>query len=236
MHIARKILALLVLIGSGSADAGELVPFTANYSTQYGMLSATGVRKLEKRADGNWAFENRASAMFAEIVENSTFSLRKDHVTPLNYNFKNPLSSKRNLSLTFNWPQAKVEDKERGVTLPLQGNIYDKLSYQMQLQKDVCAKPGKFGTRDYTVVDGKKFKTYRVEFIDRQMLNTKVGALDTVHLRQFRPDKENKKYTLFWLATDFNCILARLDEQEEKDIIRLDLTSATVNGVEVKGK
>jgi hypothetical protein len=235
MRITGALLAILTLVAA-NALAATPVPFTASYSTQYGMLSATGTRTLEKRSDGNWAFENRASALFAEITENSTFALRDGHITPLNYNFRNPLSAKRNLSLVFNWQQGKAEDHERNISVPLQGAVYDKLSYQLQLQRDVCANPEKFGTLNYTVIDGKKLKTYRVEFIDKQLLDTQVGKLATVHLRQYRPDKNPRKYTLFWLASDYDCLLVRLDEQEGKDIVRLDLTGATVNGVGVKGK
>ena len=235
MRQPGKLLALLYVLAS-SAQATELVPFTANYASEYGVLSATGVRTLKKSSDGNWAFENRANAVFAEVLENSTFALRRGQVTPLTYQFKNPFNSKRNLSLTFNWPQAKVDDDERKTGLPLNGEIYDKLSYQLQMAKDVCANPEKFGGKDYTVVDIGKLKTYRVEFVDRQPLQTRLGTLNTYHLRQFRPDKRDGKDTQIWLATDFNCVLTRLDQHEGDGIIRLDLTSANVNGVEVKGK
>lgn len=228
--------ALIFSAVAMAAQATDLVPFTANYSSEYGMLSATGVRKLEKRADGNWAFENRASALIAEVMENSTFALRDGHVTALNYNFKNPLNSKRDMALTFNWQKMEVKDAKHDGTLALSNPVYDKLSYQLQMQKDVCANPEKFGGVNYTLVDIGKLKTYRVEFIERQPLKTKVGTINTYQLRQFRPDKRDGKDTLIWLASDFNCVLARLDQHEGDGIITLNLTSANVNGVEVKGK
>lgn len=119
--------------------------------------------------------------------------------------------------------------------LPLSGEIYDKLSYQLQIQQDVCSNPEKFAGKNYTVVDRGKLKTYRVEFVDRQSLSTKVGALNTIHLRQFRPDKKDGKDTLIWLAADFDCVLARLDQHESDGVITLNLTSANVNGKDVKG-
>jgi hypothetical protein len=233
-------LALSALIatalGAAPINAAELVPFTANYSSEYGMLSATGVRKLEKRGDGNWGFENRASALLNEVVETSTFTLRDRRVQSLNYNFRNPFNAKRNLSLAFNWPKSEVTDSVHNNTLPLSGEVYDKLSYQLQMQQDVCSNPDKFDGKNYTVVDLGKLKTYRIERVERQALQTKVGTLDTIHLRQFRPDKRDGDDTLIWLATDFNCVLARLDQHEGDGVIRLDITSATVNGKEVKGK
>lgn len=233
----RQAIALLttLLIAAG-ARAADLVPYTAKYSSDYGMLSANGVRTLEKRGDGNWGFENRASALMTDVIENTTFSLRDKRVKSLNYNFRNPFNAKRNLALTFNWPKSEVTDAVHEKTLPLSGEVFDKLSYQVQLQLDVCANPEKFGSRDYTVVDLGKTKTYRVELVDKQRLRTKVGTLDTIHLRQFRPDKRDGKDTLIWLASDFHCVLARLDQHEGDGVIRLDLTSANVNGVEVRGK
>lgn len=226
---------LLSLLLSPMAHA-ELVPFTANYASEFGMLSATGIRKLEKRGDGNWGFENRASALLNEVIETSTFSLRDGKVKSLNYNFKNPFNSKRNMSLAFNWSKGEVTDSVHNNTLPLSGEIYDKLSYQLQIQQDVCSNPEKFAGKNYTVVDRGKLKTYRVEFVDRQSLSTKVGALNTIHLRQFRPDKKDGKDTLIWLAADFDCVLARLDQHESDGVITLNLTSANVNGKDVKGK
>src|SRR5690606_26600660 len=179
--------------------AADLVPFTANYASDYGMLSANGVRKLEKRSYGNWGFENRASALMTEVLETSTFALRERRVKSLNYNFRNPFNAKRNLALTFNWNKGEVSDAVHNETQALTGEVFDKLSYQVQLQLDVCTAPEKFGHRDYTVVDRGRLKTYRVEFIDRQQLRTKAGTLNTLHLRQFRPDKRDGKDTLIWL-------------------------------------
>jgi hypothetical protein len=234
--ITLLLAALIAPLITTPLSAAELVPFTANYSSQYGMLSASGVRKLEKRGDGNWGFENRASAMLNEVVETSTFTLRDQRVTPLNYNFRNPFNAKRNLSLSFNWSKAEVTDSIHNNTLPLSGEVYDKLSYQLQMQQDVCSSPDKFAGKNYTVVDLGRLKTYRIERVDRQALATKAGTLDTIHLRQFRPDKQDGKDTLIWLAADFNCVLVRLDQREGDGVIRLDLTSANVNGREVKGK
>ena len=217
-------------------EAAELVPFTAKYSSEYGMLSATGVRKLEQRSDGSWSFSNNASALIAQVNEDSTFSLTNSQIKSLTYNFKNPLNSKRNMRLTFDWPKMQVTDAEHNETLTLNNEVYDKLSYQIQMQKDVCVNPEKFGGKDYTLVDLGKLKTYRVEFVERQPLKTKVGTLNTYQLRQFRPDKRDGKDTMIWLAADFNCVLARLDQHEGDGIITLNLTSANVNGVEVKGK
>lgn len=230
------IAALLAALAASAGSAANPVPFTANYSSDYGMLSATGVRRLERRADGSWGFENRASALLSEVVETSTFALRGGRVQSLSYDFRNPFNAKRNMSLQFDWAKGQVRDAVQNRTLPLSGEVYDKLSYQMQMQQDVCANPEKFGGRNYTVVDRGKLKTYRVEFVDRQPLPTRVGTLATIHLRQYRPDKRDGDDTLIWLAADFHCVLARLDQHDGDNLIRLNLTGATVNGREVKGK
>lgn len=233
----RKCLPLTAtLLLASATGASDLVPFAAKYSSDYGMLSATGLRKLEQRSDGNWGLENRASALMTDVIETSTFALRDRHVKSLNYNFRNPFNAKRNLSLTFNWPKGEVSDAVHNTTLPLQGEVYDKLSYQVQMQLDVCSNPEKFKSRDYTVADKGRLKTYRIEFIDRQPLRTQAGTLNTIHLRQFRPDKRDGHDTLIWLASDFSCVLARLDQHESNGVIRLELTGATVNGKDVKGK
>ncbi|HSB95832.1 MAG TPA: DUF3108 domain-containing protein [Spongiibacteraceae bacterium] len=217
-------------------QAVDLRPSSGIYETSYGMLSARGERKLEALPDGRWKMENHAKLFMVDVVEKSTFMLDNGHVNSLTYDFVNPLSKDRSLSLSFDWPHNTVTELGRKATLKLEPNVYDKLSYQVQLQLDVCANPDQFPGENFTVVDRGKLKTYRVELVGREPQKTASGILNTVHLRQFRPDKRDGKDTMIWLAVDWNCLLVRLDQHEGDDIITLKLVKAKVGGVDVKDK
>jgi hypothetical protein len=235
-----RISALLLLAGlaltSQAANPPAPRPYVGTYETSYGMLSARGERRLDALPDGRWKMENHAKVLMVDVVEKSTFTLDGGRVNSVLYEFINPLSKDRSMTIDFDWAAKTATERAKKTTVKLESNVYDKLGYQVQMQMDVCANPDKFGTRDYTVVDRKRLKTYRVEFVRREPQSTAAGILDTIHLRQYRPDKRDGKDTLIWLAADWNCLLVRLDQTEGKDNISLKLVNASVGGVEVKEK
>ncbi len=180
--------------------------------------------------------ENSAHVLMVNVVEHSTFTWQGKHVTSLSYEFANPLNQNRSMSLSFDWPKKTVTNTNTNQTLPLAPDVYDKLSYQAQMQANVCADPDHYAGENFTVVDYKKLKTYRVELVGRDVQKTPVGLLNTIHLKQFRPDKRDGKDTQIWLAADWNCFLVRLDQYDRDDLYSLKLVKAKVNGVEVKEK
>jgi hypothetical protein len=241
--MGNRNLALLLLAGTAIANAADPRPNSAaprpyigTYETTYGMISARGERKLDALPDGQWRMENHAKVFMVDVVEKSTFTLPGGRVSSLNYEFINPLSKDRSMTLDFDWTAGTVTERTQKIVQKLEPNVYDKLSYQVQLQMDVCANPDQFTTRDYTVVDRKRMKTYRVERVRREPQKTESGILDTIHLRQFRPDKKDGKDTLIWLAADWNCLLVRLDQQDGGETISLKMVKAKLAGVDLKEK
>lgn len=238
----NRILALLLLAATTTHAADPRPasvaprPYVGTYETTYGMISARGERKLDALPDGTWKMENHAKVFMVDVVEKSTFKLPDGRVSSLNYEFINPLSKDRSMTLDFDWTAGTVTERSQKIVQKLEPNVYDKLGYQVQLQMDVCANPDQFTARDYTVVDRKKLKTYRVERVGREPQKTEAGILDTIHLRQFRPDKRDGKDTLIWLASDWNCLLVRLDQHDGGDTISLKLVKAKIGGVDVKDK
>jgi hypothetical protein len=233
----KKIFALALLSNLPLASqAAEPRPFSGIYETSYGVISARGERKLEALPDGTWKMENHARVIMVDVVEKSTFTLQNGRVSSLSYEFINPLSKDRSMTLDFDWPNNTASERTLKIPMKLDANTFDKLSYQVQLQMDVCANPDHFAGRDYTVVDRKRLKTYRVERVRREPQKTEAGILDTIQLRQFRPDKRDGQDTLIWLAADWNCLLVRLDQHEGDEVISLKLVKAKVAGVDVKDK
>jgi hypothetical protein len=234
--IKKTTLALALLLAlSLSGWAQTVRPYVGTYQTKYGMMSATGVRRLDALPDGRWKLENHAKVLMVDVAERSTFNLQDGKVNSLSYEFVNPLSKDRSMSLVFDWERHLVSDKDHKWNLQLAPGVFDKLSYQAQMQMNVCANPDHYAGDNFTVVDRRRLKTYRVELVGRQPLKTPVGTLNTIQLRQFRPDKRDGKDTMIWLAADWHCLLVRLDQHEGDDIISLTLVKASVAGVAVKG-
>lgn len=218
------------------ASAAQPAPFNATYETKYGIMSARGERKLEHDHDNVWKMENRASVLMVDVIERSSFAWQNNLVVAQTYDYNNPLNQDRSLSLSFDWPKNTVINNGSKQTIDIAPGVYDKLNYQLQLQVNVCANPDKYPGENFTVVDRKKLKTYRVELVGRDTQKTPIGVLNTIHLKQFRPDRPDGNDTHIWLAADWNCLLVRLDQKDGSDTVSLKLVKATVNGVEVKEK
>jgi len=226
--------ATVALLLSTTTYAAEPVPFNAIYETSYGIMSARGERKLEAGPNGVWKMQNNARVLMVDVIERSTFTWQGDRLNSQSYEFINPLSQDRSVSLSFDWANNIALNNGSKKTVQLKPGVSDKLSYQLQMQANVCANPDKYTGEDFTVVDRNKLKTYRVELVGRDVQKTPIGMLSTIHLKQFRPDKRDGKDTHIWLAADWHCLLVRLDQYEGSDLISLKLVSAKVNGVDVK--
>jgi hypothetical protein len=229
-------LLLIASTFSFANNANSLQPFEATYETNYKIMSARGDRKLEALPDGRWRMQNNASVLAVDVLERSTFELNNGAVKSHSYDFTNPFNRDRSLSLAFDWKENTATNLGTKLKIPLAPNVYDKLSYQAQMQIDVCAHPDKFPGKNYTVVDRKKLKTYRVEMIGRETLKTPAGNLNTIHLRQFRPDKKDDKDTQIWLAADWQCLLVRLDQEDGGETVSLKLVKGKIGGVDIKEK
>lgn len=234
-----RICALVGLLVSGLATAApavdSLVPFTAKYASNYGVLRASGQRELAADQDGAWRIEHSARLLLVTVTERSTFVVTEGVVKPLAYQFANPLSSKRSMSLQFDWPANRVTEMDSKTAIALQPRVFDKLSYQMQLKMDVCAAPDAFTGAEYTVVDRSRLKRYRITPLKREVLETSAGPLDTLRLRQVRADKKDDEPTYIWLAIDWHCLVARVEQLEDGKMLSLKLVEAVIDGRQVEG-
>jgi hypothetical protein len=234
--IRRTLLgALSALLLALPVTASELLPFSATYKSRHGMLSATGVRELTPQENGSLLLTNSAKLLMVEVAEQTRFTLNEGRVTTLAYEFVNPFRAERSQSLLYDWTQRTVTEQKSKEQLPLPERAFDRLSYQVQLQLDVCVNPDAFMTRDYPVVDRDRIKTYRVESQGMEVLNTGAGNLRTLKLRQYRPDRQEKE-TLVWVAVEWNCLIAKIENRDEDEVISLSLVKATVDGTPVSGR
>ena len=95
--MVRTTLALLLLAIAVNTQA-QVRPFVGTYQTKYGMLSATGDRRLDALPDGRWKMENHAKVLMVDVAERSTFTMADGKVHSLSYDFINPLSKDRSMS------------------------------------------------------------------------------------------------------------------------------------------
>ncbi|MDX9874615.1 MAG: DUF3108 domain-containing protein [Spongiibacteraceae bacterium] len=232
MRISTWLVTTLLLIAQG---VSALDPFEASYTSKYGVLSASGSRSLEPGEEGTWLLQHNARLLLVTVAEQSRFRIDKGVVVPLDYAFTNPLSSNRSQSLHFDWERQEVTELNRDSRLALTPRLYDRLSYQVQVKLDICADPAAFQSADYQFVDRDRVKSYRVSRVKEEVLTTDVGPLRTLRLRQVRADKQDDEPTYMWVAIDWQCLLVRLEQQEDGKVLSLRLKSARVGNQPVHG-
>ena len=231
LTISRIVLAALLLSASvaSAADLIDLKPYKAIYSTKVRGISAEMEQTLSKNKQQQWQIKSNASVLFASVEERATFSQTDKLLTPLSYSYINKLSSKRNSELAFDPEKQTVFDRLHSKDdLQLPENSFDKLSFQSQLILDLLNTPD-FSKKTYHLVDRTKFKTYEVTKLGEEELTTPLGTFKTVKLEQRRPGKD--KYTLMWLAKDWDYFLLRIVRIDEGDKeYQIDLKQAELDG------
>jgi len=231
----RLLLLLISTCLCTTLHAVELKPSVATYQTRQGMMSASGTRTLEKLESGQWQLTSRAQLMMMELVEQSQFDIDQGQVRPLRYEYINPFSKKRSRLLQFDWAQQRATETRGNHTFALEPNTVDRLSIQVQTQLDLCAAPDKFTGNTYAIADRKNIKHYVVEKVGAAEIDTPVGKLQTIELKRYRQGQPENT-TRLWVAPAWGCLLVKLEEKDDKELLELMLINATVDGAEVKGR
>lgn len=219
------------------AEAGPaLKPYDAVYHIEKGMLSTDAKRRLARQGDDRWRLSQEASVLFVSVKEIAHLELRDGRLRPLLYSYEQRPQQRRDERTTFDWENRRAttevyREKDRHTTI--EPGTFDQLSFQLKMRLDLLRGEFEDG-RVYTVVDRGRLKQYRVERIGEEMLDTSLGTLRTVKLRQVRIGKEDERETLVWVAPEWNYLLVRLIRYEDGDEYRLDLKSATVGGEKVR--
>jgi hypothetical protein len=216
-----------------AAQTSKILPYEAEYKISSNSLTTTATRSLSKQGN-NWQLSQRAKLMFIKVSEESIIEDGALGLRPLRYEYSNSFSSKQDQKINFDWPRALASDKKyrKPWSAPLTAGTFDQLSAQLQMRQALIS--GRFDTTMVqTVVNRGKHKTYRVEKMGEEVIDSPVGKLNTVKLRRSREDSDSE--TIVWLAKDWNYLIVRLEQTDEDDTYSLELLSATLNGKKVKG-
>lgn len=232
----RIIAGVLLVLGFNSHSSAELPqPFNAVYKAQYGSLTITATRSLQKLSDNTMELRFAAKSWLAQIEEVSRFNWdQQGQLIPQKYHYlRSGLGRDREAILDFDWQSRKVVNnvQKKPWTMKLPQAALDKLSYQLQLRHDLLNNKQDM---HYKVADGGRLKTYQFEVLGKETLHTPVGQLQTTKVKRIRENA--KRTTHLWLANDWNHLVVKI-RQTEKDgkHYEINLASAELNGEPVKG-
>ena len=122
--------------------------------------------------------------------------------------------------MDFNWKSMKATGRKKRADfeLDIQPGMQDKLSIYLLLARMLCNGEKTFDT---DVVSGPVVKPYSYRFLANEQLDTKLGLLQTIHLRRGTLDSE--KQTDLWHAEETRYLPVKLVYRNKGDVTTMEL-------------
>ena len=185
-------------------------PFVATYQVAWhGIGAGESALTLAIQSPGTYSYSSNIKAhgifrlVFPDaLVQNSTFTYTDGHVVPLHYQESGLARNHSDeVDLTFDRTSERVHgtSETHPVDAPLDPGIQDPMSVQIELMQQLQAG---LAPTQFKLFDKDQAKEYFYTRERTEVLNTPLGALDTVVYRSDRPGSD--RVTRLWLAPKLN--------------------------------
>lgn len=204
-----------------------LIPYHLVYDATIKGMDIQAERYLEREGD-SYKLVSKADTLLASITEQGTFDIDSaGNILGQQYTYeRNIFGIKKNESLTYDRSAgvANYQKKKKQRQVKLDSNYLDKLTYQIQLQRDLIK-----GTTplQYQVIDGGKIKQYNFEIMGEEIVDTALGPINAVKVHRIREDSDRETY--LWFAPEMNYLLVQIWQNEDGDDHRITLKEGTVD-------
>lgn len=218
----RAALTLLVSIACQSCPAATQAfdRFVATFVLEaFGTTVGRSEWRLVPAEGGEFVWESRseaagAGALFHEVqvMERSRSELHGRSFRPLEYRYDRVAEDAvRTVRVRFDWRNGVALNTAEGHTwrMPVPPGTLDKLSYLLALMQDLSA-----GRKSltYTIADGGRLKTYDMREAGTEILETALGALETVRVRRLR--REEYGEATLWCAPALGYLPVKLENRD----------------------
>ena len=204
-----------------------LVPYHLVYDATIKGMDIQAERYLAREGD-SYKLVSKADTLLASITEKGTFKIDSTgHILGQQYTYeRNIFGIKKNESLTYDRAAgvANYQKKKKQRQVKLDSDYLDKLTYQIQLQRDLIR--GKTPLQ-YQVIDRGKIKQYNFEIMGEEIVDTALGPINTVKVHRVRKDSDRETY--LWFAPQMNYLLVQIWQNEDGDDHRITLKEGTVD-------
>jgi hypothetical protein len=190
-------------------------PYSATYYGSFKGWRIDTVQELEARQDGQWRLSIHADNFLGAILEKSYFTVTPEGtIRSQQYNYeKKVLLNRRDISTVFDWSTRRATTTgDKTNTAPLVGGEFDNLNYLLAIRCDLMA-----GKTDmyYPTVDENGTDTLEFKTAGEEVLDTRLGKLDTIIVKRVR-NNSNRSTTL-WFAKNKDYLMVKLLQEEKKD-------------------
>ncbi len=152
-----------------------------------------------------------AALLIPDLLQTSEGSLNHAGLQPRHYLYQFGNKKNKTFSADFNWEQKQLDlhSANGDQTLVLAEGTQDLLSFMYQF---MFVAP--LQTMQISITNGKKIGIYDYSFAGEELIATKMGNINTIHL--VRMVAEGEKKTELWLALDYQYVPVKIRETEKQ--------------------
>ena len=225
----------LLIAKSAFADSA-LSLYTAEYKTKMSGLGVTLTRTLTEE-DGRYHLtQGGKKAFMIKLREDSHFSVKGDLIVGERFVYQLSGVSNRRREVLFDEEAGTIRSlrKKEWTEHPWSPDVLDRLSQQEQMRLKLLLAEAPPERISLSIVDGPKIKLKHFDLMETAVLETPVGALNTLHYRLIH-DEPDERSSDTWLAVDHDFLMVRTEHVEKGSQTVIQLESAAVEGQAVSG-
>ena len=238
-YLSICLFAYLSICPLAWSEATLLTPHNLSYQAKVKGMKLE-IKHILKQAGDHYELTQDSSASLSSVSEKSIFTINPDgELLSQQYTYRRKI-----LGNNYNYQLDFLPEKEI-ITHTIKGKItakidipevtYDPLNYQLQLRRDLLKAKNNSKTHTYPVAEKDRLKELKFKSAGSEILQTAVGAIDTLKIERIRSSKKNKT-TTFWLAKDWGYILIKIQHQKNgKESYALNIVGGQVNGEKLQG-
>lgn len=212
----RILILLAMLYPLSSLAQLPISPFEAQYRVYFkGTPLGQGVISLQDQGNSHYRMastlepEGIAALLVEPVVEEVSGAVQGEVLQPHHYQRQD----KDGLTeIRFDWPQNRAESLHEGErrTLELMPGLLDRLSVYLRAMADF-----KFAQEvtQYTLTDKNRIRTYQVDQLGRESLETPLGTFHTIHISRHREGSDS--IIDFWFAPALEFLPVQIVHRDE---------------------
>ena len=234
--VTGLLIGALLIAESALAD-NALSLYTAEYKTTVAGLSVTLTRTLSKENGRYHLTQGGKKGFMFKLSEESRFSVEGDQIVGERFVYQLSGVSNRRREVLFDEEAGTIRSLRKKVWTehPWSPDVLDRLSQQEQMRLKLLLTETPPERISLSIVDGPKIKLKHFDLIETSVLDTPVGALETLHYRLIH-DEPDERSSDAWLSVDHDFLMVRTQHVEKGSETVIQLESAAVGGQAVIGQ
>ncbi|MEQ8955946.1 MAG: DUF3108 domain-containing protein [Gammaproteobacteria bacterium] len=226
---------LLTWLTTVPLHAQDLSEYVVYYQASTNGIGGEGERRLEQQADGSYLLSNHLTAevlgqSIANLQQSVAFDFNDKEIVPQHYRYELRGLGAELQTVDYDWAAGLANSREddQQWQLQLAPQTFDLLSHQLAMRLQLGTNKDLQEEYAFTLIDGGELEEHRYRMLGEEVLDTAMGKLNTVKLQRIRENTD--RVTTVWLATDWEYLLARIEQQNGRMRIELNIRAAEMNG------